>query len=87
MQPVSISLKKVLCVIIPHLHQPVDDFTGDWELTLSFVQTESHQHFLARQRTLIYFWEKKDTAFYNYLLRDRRHRNAFVKHSMDIQQL
>ena len=89
MQAVSISLKKgIVCLkIIPHLHPTC--WWLYWRLgtdTFFCANWESHQRFLARQRTLIYFWEKKDTAFYNYLLRDRRHRNAFVKHSVDIRQ-
>lgn len=90
MQAAWVSQKNgVACLkIIPHLHTTCwwlhrrlviasNSFRADWE---------NHQRFLVKQRTLIYFWEKKDAAFYNCLLRDRRHRNAFVKQAVDIRQ-
>lgn len=73
--------RKVLCVLraIPclrttcwRLHQE-----GDCPLLLCTLRKPPAS--LVRRRTLIGFWEKDDAAFCSCLLRDHRHRNAFVK--------
>lgn len=66
--------------------QSVDDCTKGWWFPASLVQTENHQCFRVRERTLIYFWEKKGAAFCNCLLWDHRHKNAFVTLFMGIRQ-
>lgn len=47
---------------------------------------ENHQGFLVRERTLFYFWEKKDAAFCNCLPRDHRQKNASVRLFTELRQ-